>query len=57
MLDFIINLLSNIGNAFETVGNNSNSDKKKVLYRRIGVILFILSIFIGIIEFILNINI
>ncbi|MDB8791356.1 hypothetical protein PN290_14060 [Romboutsia sp. 1001216sp1] len=49
MLDFIINLLSNLGNAFESVGNNSTSDKKKVLYRAIGVTLFILSIIIGLI--------
>ena len=52
MLDFIINLLSNLGNAFEGVGNNSDSGKKKVLYRRIGVTLFIISIILGIIGFV-----
>ena len=53
MLEFIVNLLSNLGNAFESVGNNSDSDNKKVLYRAIGITLFSLSIFIGVIGFIL----
>lgn len=52
MLDFIINLLSNLGNAFESVGNNSESGNKKVLYRRIAITLFILSIILGIIGFV-----